>query len=228
MNQAQPRFPAPRSDLQAVVFDCDGVLVDSERITNGVIAQMLREQGLQIDTEGSMALFMGKTVKELLPAIEQMTGKPLPGDWYNEFLRRRDVGLSTQVEPIAGIAEVIAHLQAYALPFAVASGADRPKMRLTLGRCELLPHFEPVMFGRDMVANGKPAPDVYNMAMDHLGVSPAQVVVIEDTPTGTTAGVAAGAVVYGYAAMSDPDALRAAGASRIFTDMRQLPAMLAD
>ncbi|MGH1357943.1 MAG: HAD family hydrolase [Burkholderiaceae bacterium] len=218
----------PAADLQAVVFDCDGVLVDSERITNGVIAAMLCEQGLQIDTEGSMAMFMGRTVMELLPDIEQLIGKSLPENWYSEFLRRRDEGLREKVEPIVGIEPLVAHLQANSVPYAVASGADRPKMHLTLGKCGLLPLFEPVLFGRDMVAQGKPAPDVYQLAINTLGVDAARTIVIEDTTTGTTAGVAAGAVVYGYAAMNNADALLAAGASRVFTAMDQLPELLAD
>lgn len=220
-------WPAPAAGLQAVVFDCDGVLVDSEHITNGVIAQMLCEQGLQIDAEGSMAIFMGRTVMELLPEIEQMIGKPLPADWYQEFLRRRDDGLRERVEAVQGIAPVVAHLQAHGMPYAVASGADRAKMHLTLGKCGLLPLFEPVLFGRDMVERGKPAPDVYELAIKTLGVDPARTIVIEDTGTGTRAGVAAGAQVYGYAALSDGQSLLDAGASRLFTSMDELPVMLA-
>jgi len=220
-------WPAPGSRIEAVVFDCDGVLVDSERITNGVIAEMLREQGLDIDTEGSMRLFMGKTVMELLPEIEQMTGHALPAGWYPEFLVRRDEGLRERVEPVAGIDRIIAHLKAHNMPYAVASGADRPKMHLTLGKCGLLDLFEPVMFGRDMVARGKPAPDVYQLAMQTLNVNPARTIVIEDTPTGTAAGLAAGATVLGYAGTGNHAALHGAGASQVFDDMLSLPAMLA-
>ncbi len=228
MTGAAGRWPAPAAGLQAVIFDCDGVLVDSEHITNGVIAQMLCEQGLSIDTEGSMAMFMGRTVMELLPDIEQMLGKPLPPDWYPEFLRRRDDGLRERVQPVEGIAPLVAHLKANNMPYAVASGAERAKMHLTLGKCGLLPLFEPVLFGRDMVDRGKPAPDVYELAIGTLGVDPARTVVIEDTGTGTRAGVAAGAQVYGYAALSDGQSLLDAGASRLFTSMDELPAMLAE
>lgn len=219
-------WPAPAVGIEAVVFDCDGVLVDSERITNGVIAELLREQGLDIDTEGSMRLFMGKTVKELLPEIEQMTGRPLPQTWYTEFLKRRDEGLRDHVEAVPGIHKIMAYLKAHDMPYAVASGADRPKMHLTLGKCGLLDLFEPVMFGRDMVDRGKPAPDVYQLAIKTLDVNPARTIVIEDTPTGTAAGLAAGATVLGYAGTGNDDALRDAGVSQVFNDMLKLPAIL--
>ncbi|MFK7962836.1 MAG: HAD family hydrolase [Burkholderiaceae bacterium] len=219
-------WPAPAAHIHAVVFDCDGVLVDSERITNGVIAEMLREQGLDIDTEGSMRLFMGKTVRELLPEIEQMTGRPLPQTWYPEFLVRRDEGLRDRVERVPGIEQVVAYLKTHSMPYAVASGADRPKMHLTLGKCGLLELFEPVMFGRDMVNHGKPAPDVYLLAMQTLDVDPARTIVIEDTPTGTAAGIAAGATVLGYAGTGNHEALRNAGASQVFDDMLGLPDIL--
>lgn len=219
-------WPAPAAGIEAVVFDCDGVLVDSERITNGVIAEMLCEQGLDIDTEGSMRLFMGKTVMELLPEIEQMTGRPLPQTWYPEFLRRRDEGLRERVEAVPGIHKIMAYLISHSMPYAVASGADRPKMHLTLGKCGLLDLFEPVMFGRDMVDRGKPAPDVYQLAMKTIDVDPARTIVIEDTPTGTAAGLAAGATVLGYSGTGNDDALREAGANQVFDDMLKLPAIL--
>jgi len=108
----------------------------------------------------------------------------------------------------------------------VASGADRAKMRVTLGASGLLAQFAQRMFGADQVERSKPAPDVYLLAAGALGVSPSRCVVVEDTPTGTRAGVAAGAAVLGYCAASDPGALLAAGAHGVFDDMRQLPALV--
>src|SRR5690606_35979226 len=127
---------------------------------------------------------------------------------------------------VTGVRPILERLVALDLPYAVASGADCAKMRLTLGTCGLLPLFEQRMFGADMVARAKPAPDVYQLAMRSLGVAPQDTVVIEDTPTGTRAGVAAGATVYGLATLTAPDVLMAAGARITFERMDQLPALL--
>ncbi len=221
------RMPAPHPQLAAVIFDCDGVLVDSERITNTVLATMLGEQGLAIDPEAAVQRFIGRVLRDSLPEIEAMTGRSLPPDWYEEFVRRRDQALREQVLPVPGALELVAHLRACGIPYAVASGADCPKMRITLGRCGLLDWFTDRMFGRDMVERGKPHPDVYQMAMQHLQVHPDRTVVIEDTPTGTQAGVAAGARVFGYSAALGAAPLLDAGATLTFDEMTQVPALLA-
>ena len=212
---------------QAVIFDCDGVLVDSEPITNAVQRDMLNEQGLDFNLARTMTTFVGRSVKDSIPEIEGWIGRTLPPDWHPEFVRRRDEALAREVGPVDGIDAVIRQLIRNDMPFAVASGADRPKMRLTLGRSGLLEHFAQRMFGSDMVARTKPAPDVYLLAMRTLGLDPARVVVVEDTPTGTRAGVAAGATVYGLAGHMPAEQLRAAGAALTFTAMRELPALLA-
>ncbi len=210
----------------AVVFDCDGVLVDSEPITCGVLAEMLVELGLDFDVDRTIKTFMGKSVKDELIAIEAMIGRKLEADWHPQFCRRRDEALAVRVREVAGVRTVVERLAEVGIPFAVASGADCAKMRLTLGSCGLLPHFNAQMFGSDMVARAKPAPDVYLLAMKSLGVDPKRTVVIEDTPTGTRAGVAAGAVVYGLATLNTPAALMEAGASLTFEHMDHLPALL--
>lgn len=218
--------PDPLRPPQAVLFDCDGVLVDSEPITNAVLRDMLNEQGLDYTLERTMQAFVGRSVKEEIPRIEGWIGRSLPSDWHPQFVRRRDEALLREVQAVDGIHAVVEQLAALGLPFAVASGADRPKMRLTLGKCGLLPHFEQRMFGSDMVARTKPAPDVYLLAMKTLDLDPARVIVIEDTPTGTRAGVAAGATVFGLASLMPADRLIEAGATRVFRHMRELPAML--
>ena len=210
----------------AVVFDCDGVLVDSEPITCGVLAEMLVELGLDFDLDRTIKTFMGKSVKDEIVAIEAMIGRKLEADWHPQFCRRRDEALAVRVREVAGVRAVVERLAEIGIPFAVASGADCAKMRLTLGTCGLLPHFSAQMFGSDMVARAKPAPDVYLLAMKTLGVDPKRTVVIEDTPTGTRAGVAAGAVVYGLTTLNTPAALMEAGASLTFEHMDQLPALL--
>jgi beta-phosphoglucomutase-like phosphatase (HAD superfamily) len=236
--------------VDAVIFDCDGVLVDSEPITNRVLTDLLGELGLHFTLEQTMRTFMGKALREELSIIEALAGRRLPPDWYAGFVARRDAALAREVGAVPGIAHALDALERMGVPYAVASGADRAKMRLTLGTTGLLPRFEspgaallaaappgttghrvsPVtgsrLFGADMVERAKPAPDVYLLAARALGVDPARCLVVEDTPTGTAAGVAAGATVFGYCAHTEPRGLLAAGAGAVFDDMRRLPAFL--
>lgn len=206
-----------------IIFDCDGVLVDSEHATNGVLRDMLNEDGANVTIEETMALFMGRAVNESAHLIERATGRPAREAFYDDFLVRRDNALRDSVVAIPHVADMLPRLT---LPFAVASGAEVAKMYLTLGKTGLLHHFEGRMFGKDMVAKSKPAPDVYLLAAKTLGVDPARCAVVEDTPTGTTAGVAAGMTVFGYCAFNAPEKLFAAGAVACFNDMRNLPLLV--
>ncbi|MGE0314614.1 MAG: HAD family hydrolase [Lautropia sp.] len=216
----------PGHRFGAVVFDCDGVLVDSEPITNRVLRDMLRELGLDFDLARTMDTFLGKAVREELRTIESMTGEPLAPDWYARFVARRNEALEAEIEAIPGIHEVVDGLRARSVPFAVASGADRGKMRLMLGRTGLLPHFEHALFGADMVERAKPAPDVYLLAIEHLRTPASATAVVEDSAVGTRAGVAAGATVFGYSRFTRADDLRAAGASATFDAMPQALGLL--
>jgi HAD superfamily hydrolase (TIGR01509 family) len=215
-----------RARPQAVIFDCDGVLVDSEPITNGVLCEMLNELGLDFDLDRTIRTFMGKSVKDEIAMIEAMAGRALPADWHPQFVVRRDAALAVRIREIPGVRQVVERVAGLGIPYAVASGADCAKMRLTLGTCDLLRFFEQRMFGADMVARAKPAPDVYQLAMKTLGVAPQGTIVIEDTPTGTRAGVAAGATVYGLATLNTPAMLMEAGASLTFGHMDELPELL--
>ena len=211
------------STFDLIIFDCDGVLVDSEVSTNTVLRDMLNERGGNVTLAQTMALFMGHSVSDSQASIERVTGRAADAGFYDEFLIRRDDALRNSVLPIPYIVETLPKLP---LPYAVASGAEVAKMHLTLGRTGMFKHFEGRMFGKDMVAKSKPAPDVYLLAAKTLGVAPARCVVVEDTPSGTTAGVAAGMTVFGYCAQNAPETLFAAGASAVFNDMRQLPMLL--
>src|SRR5690606_13933826 len=126
----------------------------------GVLSEMLVELGLDFDLDRTIRTFMGKSVKEEMAAIEAMIGQPLAVDWHPQFCRRRDAALAVEIQEVEGVRAVVERLTALRLPYAVASGADRAKMRLTLGTCGLLGYFEACMFGSDMVARAKPAPDV--------------------------------------------------------------------
>ena len=217
--------------FDAVLFDCDGVLVDSERITNAVLRDMLEELGWQLGIEECMRLFLGKAVKDERALIEAHTGRALTEDWLVRFRERRNVQLMQRVQPIRGAVGTVAVLhEALGGCIACASGADRFKVELQLDKCGLMPYFTGRIFSGHEMGRSKPAPDVYLAAAAALGVDPSRCAVVEDTVPGVTAGVAAGATVFGYsppeAGHDVPPALRSAGALRIFSDMGQLPGLL--
>lgn len=218
--------------FEAVLFDCDGVLVDSEPITNGVLRDMLEERGWVLSSEECMRLFIGKAVKDEAALIEARTGQPVTDAWLQAFRERRNAGLERELKAIPGVLAAVTQLHAhFGERMACASGADRFKVELQLNKCGLMPFFEGRIFSGHEMPRSKPAPDVYLAAAAALGVDPRQCAVVEDTVTGVTAGVAAGATVFGYsppeAGHDAPAALRQAGAAHIFTDMAHLAQALA-
>lgn len=217
--------------FEAILFDCDGVLVDSEAITNGVLHDMLGEMGWRLSTEECMRRFVGKAVKDERALIEARTGQPLTEDWMARFRERRNDGLMRYLQPIEGAVSAVALLhEQFEGRIACASGADRFKVELQLEKCGLMPYFKGRIFSGHELPRSKPAPDVYLAAAAALGVAPARCAVVEDTVTGVTAGVAAGATVFGYsppqAGHDAPAALRGAGAQRVFVAMAELAELL--
>ena len=220
------------SRFDAVLFDCDGVLVDSEPITNGVLRDMLEERGWTLTREECMRLFVGKAVKDEAAIIEANTGHPLTDEWLVRFRERRNIGLERDLVAIRN-----AHLAVEALHarfegrIACASGADLFKVKLQLEKVGLMRWFEGRIFSGHDQPRSKPFPDVYLAAAEAVGIHPGRCVVVEDTVTGVAAGVAAGATVFGYsppqAGHDAPSALRQAGAAAIFTDLAHLPGLLA-
>ncbi|MEO8020447.1 HAD family phosphatase [Polaromonas sp.] len=217
--------------FDAVLFDCDGVLVDSEPLTNGVLRDMLEEAGWKLSSAECMRLFIGKAVKDEIAIIEANTGRPLTAQWLDEFRGRRNEALVEGLLPIRGAVEAVALIhQLYDGRIACGSGADRFKVELQLEKCGLMPYFKGRIFSGHELPRSKPAPDVYLAAAAALGLDARRCAVVEDTVTGVTSGVAAGATVFGYsppeAGHDAPEALRSAGASLIFIDMAELPALL--
>jgi HAD superfamily hydrolase (TIGR01509 family) len=217
--------------FDAVLFDCDGVLVDSEGITNGVLREMLEELGWKLTPQECMRIFLGKAVKDESALIEAAIGRPLTEEWFVRFREQRNERLIAGVQAIPGAVDAVARISDRVQGrVACCSGADRWKVEMQLAKCGLLPYFEGRIYSGHEMPRSKPAPDVYLAAMDPLGVRAQRCAVIEDTVTGVTAGVASGATVFGYsppeAGHDAPGMLRAAGASAIFTDMAELPAML--
>lgn len=217
--------------FDAVLFDCDGVLVDSEPITNGVLRDMLEELGWSLTPAECMRIFIGKAVKDEMALIERHTGRALTEDWILAFRARRNARLEREVQPIRGAVACAALLhERLQGRIACASGADLPKVELQLRRCGLWPYFAGRVFSGHDLPRSKPAPDVYLAAAAAVGVPPGRCAVVEDTVTGVTAGVAAGATVFGYsppeAGHDTPAALLAAGATTVFGDLAHLPDLL--
>ena len=220
--------------FDAVLFDCDGVLVDSEPITAEVLQVMLGELGWRLTLEETMQIFTGKAVRDETALIEAKTSVRIGDDWIHQFWLRRNAALTEQLEPVAGAPTAVRHLhQQLAGRIACGSGADRNKVALQLRKAGIYECFEGRIFSGHETPRNKPHPDVYLAAATALGVDPIRCAVVEDSVTGVTAGVAAGATVFGYASpralslgLSDPDALRAAGAVHVFHDMADLPALL--
>ena len=218
--------------FDAVLFDCDGVLVDSEPITNGVLRDMLEELGWAMTREECMRLFVGKAVKDEAATIEARTGRPLTAQWLASFRERRNIGLERELVAIRNAHGAVHALHAhFDGRIACASGADLFKVRLQLTKVGLMPYFEGRVFSGHDLPRSKPFPDGYLAAAAAVGVVALRCAVVEDTITGVAAGVAAGATVFGYsppeAGHDAPQALRDAGAAAVFADMAQLPGLLA-
>ncbi len=207
---------------ELIIFDCDGVLVDTEPIANRVLAEMLTAEGYPIDAETCMARFMGRPSAEMKREVEAELGRRLPED----FVERENCAIveaflaAPRVPP--GLREALGVLPGRRC---VASSSLPPYLRAVLGATGLLGEFERV-FSAAEVQRGKPAPDLFLHAAATLGVAPEHCLVIEDAPAGVSAAVAAGMAVLGYAAATSAQALEELGATT-FTSMGELPAIVA-
>ena len=207
-----------------VIFDCDGVLVDSERITHRVVVDMLAEQGVALGFDEAVDRFIGMSMANGLVQLKALLGGTLPADFLPEMGRRTRAAFRAGLTAVPGVEAVLDGLQR---PFCVASNGNHAKVNFTLGHTGLLPRFTGRIFTADDVAHPKPAPDLFLLAARTLGALPAHTTVVEDTPTGVAAARAAGMRVIGFAAMTPAPRLQAAGADAIAHDMATVAALLA-
>jgi HAD superfamily hydrolase (TIGR01509 family) len=209
-----------------IIFDCDGVLVDSERVANEVFARVLEEVcGLRFTPDDMFDTFVGHSRAQCLRKIEAMIGEPPPPELDLRYQRDINDALEQAVQAIDGIETV---LQTIPLPYCVASSGSHEKMRMTLGKTGLLGYVEGKLFSTSDIERGKPHPDIYLHAARSMGVDdPARCIVVEDSPIGVTGAVAAGMHVYGFAELMPAHRLREAGAHRVFTRMQDLPTLIA-
>jgi HAD superfamily hydrolase (TIGR01509 family) len=213
--------------FDAVLFDCDGVLVDSEPITNGVLRQMLNEAGWPLTQADCERIFIGKAVRDEAARIERETGRPLTDHWMRAFYARRDERLRAELQTVQGALDAVIAAHGHtAGRIACASGADRPKVVMQIDMAGMAPYFEDRIFSGHDQPRSKPHPDVYLAAAAHLGVHPARCLVIEDTATGAMAGLAAGATVWGYCPHGDDRAFEGLSVARVMRHMGEMAAAL--
>jgi HAD superfamily hydrolase (TIGR01509 family) len=218
--------PVTRIPVDLVIFDCDGVLVDSEPLSNTVLAGALTRAGLETTPEQAVATYKGLHIRDVLEHAEQALGAPLPADFVPGFEDARAEAFQRELVAVHGAAETVAAIRGAGIAVCVASQGKRSKTELTLGLTGLRSLFEKdAVFSAHSVKRGKPHPDLFLHAARAMGATPDRTVVIEDTVVGVTAAVAAGMRAIGYSADSDPDALRAAGAE-VIEDLSELPGRL--
>jgi HAD superfamily hydrolase (TIGR01509 family) len=209
-----------RFDL--IVFDNDGVLVDSEPVANQVLSSLLTEYGFPCTPEECIAIFMGHSMPQVRAMVEARLGRPLPADLETRYFGDLFPSFQRSLRPIPGIVDA---LLAIDQTVCVASSGTHERIRLTLGTTGLWDRFGGRVFSAQDVARGKPAPDLFLHAAASLGVDPRRCAVVEDSPAGVTAANAAGMTSFGFARLVPAERLaHATGA--VFSDMRLLPGLL--
>ena len=212
-----------RSGIELVIFDCDGVLVDTERLAVRVDVQVLAQLGWVMTEAEVVERFVGLSDATIREAIEAHTGRRLADNWEQEF---RHLYRSSFAESLTAVDGVVEALDGITLRTCVASSGSHEKMRFTLGLTGLLERFDGRMFSVSEVERGKPAPDVFLHAAARMGVAPAACAVVEDSRFGVEAARAAGMRAFGYAGGLTPAHLLAGSGTVVFTDMRELPRLL--
>jgi HAD superfamily hydrolase (TIGR01509 family) len=212
---------------ELVIFDCDGVLVDSEVISNNVLARMLTREGLPTTLTEARRDYQGLLLADIRSRAEAKLGQSLPPGWLAEYERERAEEFHRSLKPVPGAAETVRRVKAAGLKVCVASQGALEKTRLTLGLTGLRDLFPPdALFSAHDVPRPKPDPALFQHAAATMDAKPSACAVIEDTASGIMAAVAAGMRAVGYAADSDERALRNAGAE-IIRSLDELPALLA-
>jgi HAD superfamily hydrolase (TIGR01509 family) len=208
--------------LDLVIFDCDGVLVDSERLAVRTEAAILTVLGWPLSEAEVVERFVGRSAAAMHREIERHLGRPV--DWDLEFESPCREVFERKLAPVPGVVDVLRHIP---VPVCVASSGTHERMRFTLGLTGLWDRFEGRLFSVDDVAEGKPAPDVFLHAAATMGVVPSRCAVVEDSVSGVIAGLAAGMTVFAFAGGVTDAGRLAVDEAIVFGDMRELSALLA-
>ncbi|MEU5180725.1 HAD family hydrolase [Streptomyces longwoodensis] len=212
-----------RYDL--VIFDNDGVLVDSEPLSNRHLAAYLTELGHPTTYEDSIRDYMGSAMHRIHDLVLERTGQRLPADFDDVFHARVFAAFERELKPVTGVVEVLERLRAEGVPYCVASSGSHERIRVGHRVTGLDRWFdEGRIFSSQDVGRGKPAPDLFLHAAREMGVAPERCIVVEDSPLGVQAAVAAGMDVVGFTAMTPAEKLT--GAGKLFADMGELADLL--
>jgi HAD superfamily hydrolase (TIGR01509 family) len=204
---------------KAIVWDCDGVLVDSERINNEVFAALVTRAGVPTTYAESVARYMGRSTAECVADVEERLGRPTGFDLAAEYHRTVRERHHTDLAAVPGARDLLDRLRERGTPVCVASSGTPEEIAHRLELTGLAGYFADRVYSASMVARGKPAPDLFLYAAARLGVEPTDCVLVEDSPFGVRGGRAAGMTVVGYAALADAAVLRDAGADPVVADL---------
>ncbi|GAB3476541.1 HAD family hydrolase [Marinomonas epiphytica] len=207
---------------QAIIFDCDGVIVDTENISNQIMQDMLKELGLEVETKVIHEKFSGFTTESNLKTAATLLERPLPDSFLQVYKQRFKETIDRELKPIEGVTRVLEKIRK---PIAMATNANRQEMNEKLAKIGLTERFS-TRFCVEDVAKGKPAPDLYLRAAQELKISAQSCLVIEDSLAGIKAGAGAGMTVLAYSATMDSKAQKEAGATACFETMSELETLL--
>ena len=210
-----------------LIFDCDGVLVDSEPTSNRVLADAISAVGLPMNPDQVANCFEGMRLTDIQARVEAQLGRALPEGWLAAFEAERVAAFEESLDPVPGVEEVLAAAAAKGTPMCVASQARREKMVLTLHLTGLSRFFpETTLFSSTMVEQGKPHPALFLLAAAGMGFDPTRCIVIEDGVLGVVAGLAAGMRVLGFAPAPSKAARLSERGAEVFASMTEIPALL--
>jgi HAD superfamily hydrolase (TIGR01509 family) len=211
--------------IELVIFDCDGVLVDSERIAARVQVALGEELGWPLTEDEVVDRFIGRSQAAIREQVAARLGEGTAAIWSDRFEQLHGEAVDAGLSPVDGLPEA---LDALTLPMCVASSGSHDKMRHTLGRTGLYNHFAGRIYSATEVSRGKPAPDLFLHAARQMGVDPAACAVVEDSQPGVHAARAAGMRAFGYAGGLTPAERLEGHDTVVFYDMRKLPALLTE
>ena len=208
-------------EFDLIIFDCDGVLVDSEPLANALLRDALAEHGLDMTIEEVVETYVGRSMASVVTISEKMLGQKLPDDFLDVLQVKTFDAFQRELKAMPGVEDLIQSIAQQNIPICVASSGSFEKMDVTLGITGLKKYFDGRIYSTFQVERGKPYPDLYLYAADQMGVEPAKCLVIEDSLPGVQGAVAAGMEVIAYNSNGNGDKLKKAG-GLVFDNMSEI------